>query len=323
MCTRILWNTNHLAVVAARTMDWPESTEPMLTAFPRGMTRDGGKLGHQPADIENPHRWTSKYGSLVTTVYEMGAADGMNERGLTVHMLYLKSTDFGPRDLAKPAIHAGLWAQYLLDSAATVEEALGLLDGVQIVMATARGRDATVHLALEDASGDSAIVEFDQGRPQVHHDRRYVVMTNDPPYDEQLKLLAQHDFSHPASDLPLPGNVNAVDRFQRASYFAALLPPPKNLREAMAGVLAIARNASVPFGAPYHGFGIYNTEYRTAADLTDRWYFFELSTSPNLMWVELDRLDLTEGSPVRRLNPDDLRLAGEVSGQFTPADSPY
>lgn len=50
--------------------------------------------------------------------------------------------------------------------------------------------------------------------------------------------------------MPLPGNVNAVDRFQRAAYYSALLPKPKSEREAIAGVMAIMRNVSVPFGAP-------------------------------------------------------------------------
>jgi len=44
-CTRILWNNNQFAVVVGRTMDWPESTEPILTVFPRGMKRNGGLLG--------------------------------------------------------------------------------------------------------------------------------------------------------------------------------------------------------------------------------------------------------------------------------------
>ena len=30
-CSRILWNNNKLAVVVSRTMDWPESTEPVLS----------------------------------------------------------------------------------------------------------------------------------------------------------------------------------------------------------------------------------------------------------------------------------------------------
>ncbi len=33
-CTRILWNTNGFAVMMARTMDWPESTHPILRCFP-------------------------------------------------------------------------------------------------------------------------------------------------------------------------------------------------------------------------------------------------------------------------------------------------
>ncbi len=74
-------------------------------------------------------------------------------------------------------------------------------------------------------------------------------MTNDPTYDEQLKLLSLQDFfSHPSREMPLPGNVNPVDRFQRAAYYSALLPKPGSQREAIAGVMAIMRNVSVPFG---------------------------------------------------------------------------
>lgn len=62
-----------------------------------------------------------------------------------------------------------------------------------------------------------------------------------------------------------------------------MLPKPTSEREAVAAILAIARNVSVPFGAPYKGFGIYNTEYRTAMNLTDRRYFFELTTAPNVI----------------------------------------
>ena len=49
MCTRVLWNNNKLGVLAGRTMDWPESTEPVLTVAPRGYERHGGKAG--PLDV--------------------------------------------------------------------------------------------------------------------------------------------------------------------------------------------------------------------------------------------------------------------------------
>jgi choloylglycine hydrolase len=237
-------------------------------------------------------------------------------------MLYLNATDFGPRDVSKPGIQAGLWLQYLLDNAATVKESLALLEKVQIVMVETRGHKANVHLAIEDASGDSAIIEFIDGKPVIHHGREYRIMTNDPAYDEQLALLKQQDFSNPSSDLPLPGNVKPTDRFQRAAYYAAMLPEPKSEREAVAGVLAIARNVSVPFGAPYKGFGIYNTEYRTAINLTNRRYFFELTTSPNVIWADLTRFALEPGSPVLTLNPDNIELSGNVTEKFQKQEKP-
>ncbi len=321
-CTRVLWNKSG-PVVVSRTMDWPESTEPVLTVFPRGMHRDGGSIGGETIVADNPAKWTSKYGSLVTTIYGIGTADGLNEKGFAAHMLYLNAADFGPRDATKPGVHAGLWAQYLLDNAATVEEALKLHDAIQVVMAAARGHKTFVHLAIEDASGDSAIIEY-VGMPVIHHGPEFRVMTNDPTYDEQLALLKEWDFSQPSSDTPLPGNVRPTDRFARASYYSALLPDPKNEREAVAGVLAIARNVSVPFGAPYKGFGIYNTEYRTVVNLTGLRYYFELTTAPNVIWADLSSFDLDAGAPVQTLNPDDLGLSGNVTSKFKPlAKAPF
>jgi penicillin V acylase-like amidase (Ntn superfamily) len=322
-CTRILWNTNHLAIVVARTMDWPESTEPVITVFPRGLKHNGGLIGPIQIVKDNPEIWTSKYGSIGVTVYGLGTADGLNEKGLAGHMLYLNAAGFGPRDPKKPAVHAGLWLQYLLDNAANVEDALALLDKVQVVPAEARGHKASVHLAIEDASGDSAVIEYVNGKPLIHHGRQYRVMTNDPPYDQQLTLLGKLDFSRPSSDTPLPGNVNPRDRFQRASYYEAMLPEPKDERAAIAGVLAIARNVSVPFGAPYKGFGIYNTEYRTAINLSTERYFFELANAPNVIWADLTKFDLSPGAPVMTFDPENISLAGNVTSDFKKAKQPF
>jgi hypothetical protein len=117
-----------------------------------------------------------------------------------------------------------------------------------------------------------------------------------------------------ASTMPLPGNVNLR---------VNLPPDPTGEREAAAGVLAVARNVSVPFGAPYKGFGIYNTEYRTAANLGDRRYYFELSNSPNVIWADLSAMNVEAGSPVRLLDPDNIDLAGNVTGAFVAGDAPF
>ncbi|MGZ9032225.1 MAG: linear amide C-N hydrolase [Burkholderiaceae bacterium] len=324
-CTRILWNDNKLAVVVGRTMDWPESTQPVLTVFPRGMLRDGARVGPATVVSENPARWTSRYGSVVTTIYGVGTADGVNERGLAAHMLFLTATDFGPRDKTKLGIQAGLWGQYLLDNAATVVEALELMKQIQPVLVTVHGHNSTVHLAIEDRTGDSAIIEYIGGQPRVHHGRQFTIMTNDPPFDDQLANLARFDFKDATRNTALPGNVNPLDRFVRSAFFLKKLPEPKSEREAIAGILAIARNASVPFGAPNYAPGtVYNTEYRTATDLTNRRYFFELTTAPNVIWMDLARFNLAVGAPVMILDPDNIDLSGNVSTMFKEAPkSPF
>jgi choloylglycine hydrolase len=48
-----------------------------------------------------------------------------------------------------------------------------------------------------------------------------------------------------------------------------MVPPPKSEGEGVASVVAIMRNVSVPFGAPYKSFGVYNTEYLVADDKLD------------------------------------------------------
>ena len=73
-------------VITGRGMDWGEDMSSNMWVFPRGMERDG-------AAGENSFAWTSRYGSLVVSAYEMGTADGMNENGLVMNGLYLAVTD--------------------------------------------------------------------------------------------------------------------------------------------------------------------------------------------------------------------------------------
>jgi penicillin V acylase-like amidase (Ntn superfamily) len=256
-CTRIFANDKGGAMLVARSMDGAATTEPVLTVFPRGLARDGGRAGPMIVVADNPARWTSQYGSVVTTIYGIGTADGINERGLAAHMLYFPPADYGPRDPAKPGVQAALWAQYALDNAATVEEALASLAKIQVVKVeievhgqTQRG---TVHLALEDATGDSAILEYLDGKLVVHHGREFRVMTNAPEYDKQLELLGQRDFANPTMETQVPGNVNPRDRFQRATYYLSVLTKPKTEREGIAGMFGLIRSVSIPFGAPVNG----------------------------------------------------------------------
>jgi len=95
---------------------------------------------------------------------------------------------------------------------------------VQPVLVTVHGHNSTIHLAIEDRSGDSAIIEYIGGQPRVHHGRQFTIMTNDPPFDQQLANLARFDFTDATRDTPLPGNVNPLDRFVRSAFFPSRWP---------------------------------------------------------------------------------------------------
>ena len=78
-----------------------------------------------------------------------------------------------------------------MDLFATVAEAVEYYrtTKLNIVSGTLpNGRSASMHLSVSDSSGDSAIFEYQNGKLQVHHNRNYTVMTNSPPYNEQLSL---------------------------------------------------------------------------------------------------------------------------------------
>ena len=48
---------------------------------------------------------------------------------------------------------------------------------------TPDGHAGSVHLAVSDPTGDSAIFEYIAGKLVIHHGKEYQVMTNSPIYD--------------------------------------------------------------------------------------------------------------------------------------------
>jgi penicillin V acylase-like amidase (Ntn superfamily) len=324
-CTRVLWNDNEFAVMASRSMDWVGSSQPRLTVLPRGMDRQGGVFLGKPVVGVNPATWTSRHGSLVVTAMNAGTADGMNERGLGVHGLWLNATDYGPRDPSRAGVQATLWTQYVLDNAATVEEAIALQSAIQPIDVSLSADDGAqvrvpLALAVEDASGDSAIMQYIDGELIIHHGPQYRVLSNDPPYDEALAELAKYDFTNATRLVPLPGNTNSLDRFIRANFYSEFLrkTQPRTTREAVASLLSVARNVSDPIGSPYDEPGyVDETDYRTLADLTNRVFYIELSRGLALLRTDMKRLDFSKGAPVLQLNPQNPRLEGNVTDDYT------
>jgi len=319
-CSRVLWVRSGQPVLVGRTMDWFEPMQTNLWALPNGIKRNGlaGK---------NSLHWTSKYGSVVSVVYGFASADGMNEKGLDANILWLAEADFGSRDDKLPGLSMSLWAQYYLDNFATVAEAVaatekGRLQLVPITVGIEEKMSSTVHLSLADSTGDSAIIEYIGGKAKIYHGRDYTVMTNSPTFDQQLELA--REYKGLGGDKPLPGTSSAHDRFVRASYYFKYLPGPANYRAAVAGVLSVMLNVSAPFGVSEPGKpNISATIFRTVADLTNGIYYYQSALSPNIVWLDLRKLNLAAGAPVKKLDlTGNPTLVGDVTTRFSPA-SPF
>lgn len=317
-CSRVLWATKDGQAFVGRTQDWTEKANSTFRKFPRGQERVSPVA-------ENPIRWTSKYGSFVITGYDIGTHEGVNEQGLSAHLLFLAGdADFGPRDPKRPALSILQWVQYFLDNYATVAEAVEAMrnSDLQIIpVVLPNGKESMLHISLSDKTGDSAVFEYtDGGKLHVYHDRRFTVMTNEPTYDKQIENLKQYRSF--GGDKPLPGERTPSDRFVRAAYYVNALPEPANRDVGAAYILSVMRNVSVPFGAADPDKpNVSNTIFRSVIDMTGGRYFFESTFAPNVVWVDYDKLDYSQGSPELTLAVEDriFSLNGNATGQLETA----
>jgi len=319
-CTRFVYHGAGDEVITARSMDWKTDVGTNLWVFPRGMKRSG-EAG------PNSVHWTSKYGSVIATGYDISTTDGMNEAGLVANVLWLVESSYPQYDGKTPGLTLAAWAQYALDNYATVQEAVDALAKEPFTVVTdnvpGEERLATLHLSLSDAGGDSAIVEYIDGRQVIHHSRDYQVMTNSPIFEKQLALSEY--WKQIGGTVMLPGTNRASDRFARASFYVDAIPKSESPVEAIASVFSVIRNVSVPYGITTPDQpNISSTRWRTVSDQKRKLYFFESALTPNVFWVDLTKLDFSEATGrVMKLDlgPNQTHIySGMANDQFRQAE---
>lgn len=314
-CTRIL-HIDPKAVMIGRNMDWPYLMQQQLRVYPRGMQRAG--LSAEGTSLQ----WTAKYGSMVVTAYKDLTSEGINERGLSVHLLALEESDYGTRHANIPGMSVVMWAQYYLDQFANVKEVVraAYQPGYELeagVLPNTHGK-VKLHLAIEDAEGNSAVIEYVNGMPNIHVSYGNATLTNSPVYEKQLQNLK--NYAGFGGDKRLPGTTFANDRFVRATYYNQHLPLAKSLDDEVYSILSIMRNAAQPYGMSANERPLFSyTLWHVVGDLTHRVYYYVSTSSPNMVSMSLDKFNLSSGAPALMLDivahPE---LTGDVSTKFIP-----
>ena len=300
-CTRVVYvGDGENNVITGRTLDWKEDIPSNLYVFPRGIERAG-------YDRENTLYWTSKYGSVSNVGYDLGVSEGMNEMGLVVNLLYLPGTSYTYTDGTpdnRLIMSSSLWAQYVLDNFATVDEAVAKLkEDVFRIDAPSMpgGSPTTVHMAISDRTGNSAIIEYLDGKLDIHVGKEYLVLTNAPAFDKQL---AVNEYWKGIGGMNmLPGTNRSSDRFVRASFYINAVPKQTSHEMAVAGVFGVIFNCSVPVGISLpDNPEISSTRWRSVSDQKKLIYYYGTTLNPSIMWVNLNDFLLTPGSPIMKLD---------------------
>ena len=179
-CSAFLLKNGHLLVVG-RNYDW--HLEDALVMVNK---RD---IQKKALSFDNPARWVSKYGSVTINQYGRELpCDGMNERGLMIALLWLDETRYSEPD-ERPSVNNAQWAQYQLDTAATVGEVIASDANLRI----ANLGGALVHYFVADAQGNAAVIEFIDGemKATTGSELPIAAITNRT-YAESVKYLREH-----------------------------------------------------------------------------------------------------------------------------------
>lgn len=304
-CTRVVFIGDSAQVITGRTLDWKTNIPSNLYVYPRGIKKQGYTDGQL--------QWTSKYGSVVNVGYDMGVSEGLNEKGLVVNLLYLPGSVYQlPDGDMRMKLSTAEWASFVLDNFATTKEAVEYLsqDLFQIVApGMPDGSSTTLHMAISDNTGYSAIIEYIDGRLQLNEGYDCNVLTNAPPYNEQVAINSY--WKSVGGMNMLPGTNRSTDRFARASFYIQAVPKNSSHAMALAGVFGVIDNCSVPVGISVpENPEMSSTRWRSVADQRDLVYYFKPTIDPSVMWVDLNEFDLRPGAPIMKL---DL-LSGKIYG---------
>lgn len=316
-CTRLVYQGKDKTILTARSMDWKYEMPTNLWILPSGMERKG-EAG------PNSLTWKSKYGSVIAVSMDAGTSDGMNEKGLVANALWLKESVYPTYKKGDHPISLSTWAQYMLDNFATVDEAVKALSAQPLVVISATmpglNEDANIHLALSDASGDSAIIEYVDGIQVIYHSKEYQVLTNSPTYANQLAVNSY--WKSVGALAMLPGTNRSSDRFARASFYVNAIPQDLKDFSAVAAVSSVIRNASVPVGiSTAQEPEISSTRWRTISDQKELIYYFDSVQSPNMISVDLKKIDFAK-TEVKKLDLGENQTkvyVGSVNDKFLPA----
>lgn len=248
------------------------------------------KEGKNPSTV----RWISRYGSVTMNNFGKDFIDGgINEAGLYIWEMN-EEADY-PQNKKLPRIVHMNWMQYVLDNYATTEEVIRSASEFQI-------DGWTWHYFVTDNMGNSASIEFLNGRVVVHQGKEMPVPALfNTPYQREMELIKYYkgfgglydvDFKNPE-----------VPRFVKT----ARMLHDYNNENPVDYCLEMLKKITV-----------YETpDWSVLIDVRSGMFYFKTSPYPELKYFSMKEIDFSNSSPCQILNID-ISKGGDVLSLFKP-----
>lgn len=319
-CTRIIYQGNDDLIVIGRSLDWKTPIPTNIYVYPRGMEKQG-------SDRPGAVTWTSRYGAVYAVGYDGGVTEGMNEKGLSVNGLFCKGTVYdNDATVDRPPMSLAMFPAWLLDMNATTDEVIKVLEKHDFSLSGAtfdEGTSSTLHWGVTDASGHSAVIEFDHGEIKIYEGTTDMhAMTNDPTWPQMQAIV---DYWEKIGGVhALPGTVSSPDRCVRANFFVTHVEKTGDADLGVSIARSVLFNCCVPYSYTVEGEpNVSSTQWRSFSNLRDLRYYFDLAVANGLYYIDLNKCDFRPGAPVMKIvTADMLNACGDQTSMLRPA-SPF
>jgi choloylglycine hydrolase len=317
-CTGITLTATDGTVVHARTLEFAIDLKSDVIMVPRGFAR----VGTTP-DGKEGVKWKAKYASVGANGVGMPVIfDGVNEMGLSSGLFYFPTSagymTYAPADAGKTLApwELGSW---MLENFATVDEVKANLGKVVVpaVVFKEWGFAPPVHFIVQDASGKSIVIEYVDGKLNVH-DNPLGVITNSPTFDWQMTNLRNYvnfsmtnvppvklgavklePFGQGSGMLGIPGDFTPPSRFVRAVAYSQSAFPSKTGQDAVLEAFHILNQFDIPKGAARdhekdaHGnIQADYTIWTSAIDLKAKQFYFRTYENSQIRMVDLTKMNM-------------------------------
>lgn len=311
-CTRVLYKGTDNLYIVGRSLDWKTPIPTNVYVYPAGMAKQGNVQ-------DDAVRWTSKYGAVYAVSYDGGVTEGMNEKGLVVNGLFCKGTIYdNDSTMNRAPMSLAMFPAWLLDMNSTVDECVEVLEKHEFNISGATfdgGTVSALHWGITDASGKTAILEFDHGTVKIYEGDDIRTLTNDPQWPSMQAI--NNYWKAKGGVHTLPGTVSSPDRYVRADFFIRHVEPTSDPNLGASICRSVLMNACVPYTYTIEGEpNVSSTQWRSLANIRDKRYYFEQVTNDGLWYIDLNKCDLRPGASV-------LKLTVSESNSYTGEANKY